>query len=436
MLQLFGSGLLSLWLDIAGVKTPKFDAIEALSLQSSPSLVLAPDPAPVGAKVVQQYIDELKASGRVEASQGVWIQSGPLLLANHQGTVPLPAASLTKIATSLAALKTWGPEYQFQTLVSATGSVKNGVLQGDLVIQAGGDPFFVGEEAIALGNSLQAMGINRVTGNLIVTNNFVMNYKFNPLQSGQLLKQALNAATWSKVVENQYLSLPKGTPRPQIAIAGEVKLATLTNPKQILLLRHRSLPLAQILKEMNVYSNNEMAEMLAYNLGGAQVVQLKAASAAAVPVAEISLVNGSGLGVENRISPRAACAMLMAIQRQLSPYQLTVADLFPVSGRDRRGTLLARNIPLHTVIKTGTLNQVSALAGVMPTRDRGLVWFAAINGGSDIERFRQGQDRLLQNLLQQLQVAPTLPAAITPASPQNTSAPLGAASRNEIMYQG
>lgn len=213
MLQLFGSGLLSLWLDMAGVKTPKFNAIEALALQSSPSLVLAPDPTPVGAAVVQQYIDELKASGRVEASQGVWIQSGPLLLANHQGTVPLPAASLTKIATSLAALKTWGPQYQFQTLVSATGPVKNGVLQGDLVIQAGGDPFFVWEEAIALGNSLQAMGINRVTGNLIVSYNFVMNYRFNPLESGQLLKQGLNAATWSQTVTNQYLSLPQGTPR-------------------------------------------------------------------------------------------------------------------------------------------------------------------------------------------------------------------------------
>lgn len=436
MLQLFGSGLLSLWLDMAGVKTPKFDAMEALSLQSSPSLVLAPDRTPVGATVVQQYIEELKAAGRVEALQGVWIQSGPILLANHQGTVPLPAASLTKIATSLAALKTWGPQYQFQTLVSATGPVKNGVLQGDLVIQAGGDPFFVWEEAIALGNSLQAMGINRVTGNLIVSGNFVMNYKFNPIASGQLLKQALNAANWSQLVENQYLTLPQGTPRPQVAIAGSVQLATITNPKQILLLRHLSLPLAQILKEMNVYSNNEMAEMLAYNLGGAQVVRSKAAIAAGVPIAEIELVNGSGLGMGNRISPRAACAMLMAIQRQLSPYQLTVADLFPVSGRDRRGTLLTRQIPLHTVIKTGTLNEVSALAGVMPTRDRGLVWFAAINGGADIERFRQGQDRLLQNLLQQLQVAPTLPAAITPSSPQNTPAPLGEISRNEIMYQG
>ncbi len=435
MLQLFGSGLVSLWLDRAGVKVATVDPLEVLALQSSPSLVLAPDRSPVASTTVQQYLKSLQTLG-VEANQGVWIQSGPVLLANHQGTVPLPAASLTKVATSIAALSTWGANYQFDTTISTSGTISQGVLQGDLIVQGNGDPLFVWEEAIALGNAIQSMGINRIQGNLIITGTFAMNYNFNPVASGELLKQAFNAATWSNTVENQYLTLPPGTPRPQIVISGTVQQSQLINPKQILLVRHHSLPLSQILKEMNVYSNNEMAEMLAYLLGGAQVVQQKAAIAANVPFAEIQLVNGSGLGVQNRISPRAVCAMLMTIQKRLSPYQLTVADLFPVSGRDRRGTLLARQIPLNTVIKTGTLNDVSALAGVMPTRDRGLVWFAIINRGSAIERFRNEQDRLLQSLIKQLQVAPILPAALTPRLQERNSRPLGAARRNEIMYKG
>jgi serine-type D-Ala-D-Ala carboxypeptidase/endopeptidase (penicillin-binding protein 4) len=433
MLELFGSGLVSLWLDRAGVKVAKVDPLEVLALQSSPSLVLAPDRSPLAAKTVQQYVQSLQTLG-ASSQQGVWLQSGPVLLANHQGTVPLPAASLTKIATSIAALSTWGANYQFDTTVSTTGTIANGVLQGDLIVQGNGDPLFVWEEAIALGNAIHSMGINRVQGNLIITGTFAMNYNFNPVASGELLKQAFNADTWSNTTENQYLTLLPGTPRPQIAISGTVRLEKLVNPKQILLVRHHSLPLAQILKEMNVYSNNEMAEMLAYLLGGASVVQQKAAIAANVPLTEIQLVNGSGLGVQNRISPRAVCAMLMSIQKRLSPYQLTVADLFPVSGRDRRGTLLTRQIPLGAVIKTGTLNDVSALAGVMPTRDRGLVWFAIINRGSAIGRFRDEQDRLLQNLLKQLQVADTLPAALTPRLQDNQ--PLGAVRRNEIMYKG
>lgn len=127
--------------------------------------------------------------------------------------------------------------------------------------------------------------------------------------------------------------------------------------------------------------------------------------------------------------------MFVALQRELLPHQMNVADLFPVAGRDRRGTLEARHIPSATVIKTGTLNDVSALAGVMPTRDRGLVWFAIINRGWQVERFRVGQDQLLQRLLQQWQVAPEIPAALTPHPAGNTPTPLGAASRNEILYK-
>jgi len=67
-------------------------------------------------------------------------------MANHQGTVPLPAASLTKIVTSLAALKTWGPAHQFGLVQPAC---KRWSVAGDLIIQGSGDPFFVWEEAIA-----------------------------------------------------------------------------------------------------------------------------------------------------------------------------------------------------------------------------------------------------------------------------------------------
>ena len=441
MLQLFGSGLLSLWLDMVGLHTKPLDISELSAWQANPGLALASDPNSAGAITVQQYLKGLEAKKLAAASQGVWMQSGPVLLASHQGTVPLPAASLTKIATTLAALKTWGPDHQFETLVSATGPVRNGVLQGDLVVQGNGDPFFVWEEAIALGHSLNRLGIRHVAGNLVITGNFAMNFQPNPLLAGQLLKQGLNSQLWPPEAAAQFSVRPPGMPLPQVVIAGSVQVGAFgqspfLQPKQILLLRHQSLPLAQILKEMNVYSNNDMAQMLADSLGGASVVQQIAATAAEVPQAEIQMVNGSGLGVQNRISPRAICAMLEAIQRELLPHQLSVANLFPVAGQDHRGTLQTRHIPANTVIKTGTLNDVSALAGVMPTRDRGLVWFAIINRGSDLQGFRAGQDQLLQQLLRQWRVAPTLPAALTPHPLDSSPVQLGAASRNEILYRG
>ncbi|MBE9197889.1 MULTISPECIES: D-alanyl-D-alanine carboxypeptidase [unclassified Nodularia (in: cyanobacteria)] len=437
MLELLGSGLVSLWLEMAGVQIKPTEALEALAWQSSPGLVLAPDPNPAGSTTVQQYLQELISSKLIAEnlaeSQGIWMQSGPMLMANHQGTTPLPAASLTKIATSLVALKTWGPDHQFETLVSTTGPIVNGVLQGDLVITGGGDPMFVWEEAIALGNTLNKMGIKQVKGNLLISGSFAMNFEPNPILAGQMLKQALNHTTWTRPANYIYSIMPKGTAKPQVVITGSVKLATQPNPQQTLLVRRRSLPLQQLIKEMNVFSNNVMAEMLAESVGGAAVMQSQAAKLAGVPEAEIQLINGSGLGVDNRISPRAACAMLMAIQREATTHKINVADLFPTAGFDRRGTMQTRKMPYATVMKTGTLREVSALAGVIPTRDRGLVWFAIINRGPQVSAFRANQDKLLQTLVKQLEVVPNIPTTITPHSPKYFSPELGAASRNEIL---
>ena len=438
MLELLGSGLVSLWLEMAGVQIKPKEALQALAWQSSPGLVLAPDPNPAGSTTVQQYLQELISSKLVAEnlaeSQGIWMQSGPMLMANHQGTTPLPAASLTKIATSLVALKTWGPDHQFETLISATGPIVNGVLQGDLVITGGGDPMFVWEEAIALGNTLNKMGIKQVKGNLLISGNFAMNFEPNPILAGQMLKQALNYTTWTRPANYIYSIMPKGTAKPQVVIAGGVKLATQANPQQTLVVRHRSLPLQQLIKEMNVFSNNVMAEILAESVGGAAVMQLQAAKFAGVPEAEIQLINGSGLGVDNRISPRAACAMLIAIQREAATHQINVADLFPTSGFDRRGTMQYRNMPHATVMKTGTLREVSALAGVIPTRDRGLVWFTIINRGGNVSAFRTEQDKLLQHLEKELEVATDIPDTLTPHL-DNSLPNFGAANRNEILYK-
>ena len=54
-------------------------------------------------------------------------------------------------------------------------------------------------------------------------------------------------------------------------------------------------------------------------------------------------------------------------------------DFFPVAGRDRTGTMVDRNIPYGITVKTGTLWEVSALAGMIPTAERGPIWFAIIN---------------------------------------------------------
>lgn len=424
MLQLFSAGVVSLWLEMMGVPASELHSTVAAS-----DILLLGHQEPATEATIQQYLKELSQKGYTQTNQGIWMQSGHTLLANHQGTTPLPAASLTKVATSLVALKAWGPNYEFVTQVGATGPIRNGVLYGDLVVQGVGDPLFIWEEAISLGNALNTIGITRVQGALVIVGRFAMNYESDPNTAGNLLREGLNSKAWSGEAKTQFGTLPPGTPQPQVEINGAVKLAAAPPAKQTLLVRHRSLPLSQLLRQMNIYSNNEMSDMFATSLGGAGVVAQQAAMAAEVPQAEIQLINGSGLGKENQISPRAACGLFQAVQRYLKPYNLTIADVFPVAGLDV-GTLQARHIPTTAIIKTGTLGDVSTLAGVIPTRDRGPVWFAIMNQGSDVVGFRVQQDILLKKLLKHWGSAQILPPELR-VSP--SAHRVGDRARNKIL---
>ncbi|MBF2018515.1 MAG: D-alanyl-D-alanine carboxypeptidase [Rivularia sp. T60_A2020_040] len=439
MLELFGSGLMSLWLDMAGVKVQPIQAFDVLAWQTGPGLVLTPDPNPARNNMIQGYLKELETLKLIKPEQtpvqGIWIQSGPMLMANHEATKPLPAASLTKIATSLAVIKHWGLDHKFETLIGATGPIKNGVLEGNLVVNASGDPLFVWEEAITIANMLNKMGIKRVNGNLIVVGKFAMNFQRNPQLAGEAFKSAINSATWSRNITMQYSRMAKGTPKPQIVITGKVEAAEEVESSQTPLIRHYSLPMTQLINEMNVFSNNEMAEMFAESVGGARVVQSTAAELARVPQSEIQLINGSGLGQENRISARAATAMLMAIQRLAAPHNLTVADFFPTSGLDYRGTIYGRKIPKNTTFKTGTLSDVSTLAGVMPTKNRGLVWFTIINKGTFVPGFRSQQDKLLQTMLKELEVQATDSTGISRTSGKKLIPEFGKPTQNELLYK-
>lgn len=395
---------------------------------------IASDPA--ADSLVSGYLGGLSTNGYLTNDQGVWVAAGPYTVAQHQGSVRRPAASLTKIATSLAALSTWGPEYRFETLVGWQGQLENGVVIGDLVIEGGYDPLFVWEEAIALGNTLQQMGIRQVTGNLVIAGGFTMNFDISPSASGQMLKQAMNAAAWDYAAQSAYESMAPGTPQPQIQIDGEVVSdpGSAKNRVSGWLVRHHSMPLVAVLKAMNIYSNNAMAEQIASSLGGPAAVVRQVETATGLPAAELSLINGSGLGEGNQMSPRAAVVMLQQMQDELRSQGFTLSDIFPVVGADG-GTVTDRNIPNNAVVKTGTLAVVSALAGALPTQQKGIVWFSILNYGSDLNDLRSRQDQVVSAIEQQWGKATEIPPELkTTVTIGQAPYQLGDPQRNQPIY--
>ncbi len=414
MLDLITSSMIAAWLNIFGQPKQNLPPLQEFPWQNSVIFNLPTiTQDPLTQSIVKTYLQNLTTQGIKPEQQGVWVQSDWTTLASNQGKTPLPAASLSKIATTLTALDKWGAKHQFTTNVYGRGGVENGILTGDLIVEASGDPLFVWEEAIALGNTLNQLGIRQVQGDILVTDKFYMNFETKPEIAGELLKQGLNQKLWQGEVTQQYLQMPPGTKQPKIAIAGQVKAIKKVPSDARLLITHKSLPLAEILRQMNIYSNNQMAQILADLAGGANKVAQAAADIAGFPSTEIHLVNGSGLGEENRISPRAICKMLMTIDRLLEEYAFSATDLFPTAGRDIVGTVQNRGLPPGTTIKTGTLDNVSALAGVIPTSEglslrsqRGKVYFTIINYGRQVEYFRQQQDKLLNELVQTWELIP------------------------------
>ena len=394
MLQLLSTGVLPLWLETAGlIEPPAAQTIQMWDLLG----VNHPDPGVQ--PVLDRYLTTLAEQGFTAQNQGVWLQTATTLLAQNRGEQPLPGASLTKVATTLAALKAWGPHHRFVMEVLATGLVDQGTLRGDLILQGSGEALFSWPSAIRLGNLLNQLGIQRVTGNLVLDGPFALELDGSPHQGGLLLRQGLNPQLWPEDAQIQYAKMPPGTPQPQVQIDGEVTVVS-QEPGSIQVLgQHQSAPLYQVLQQMNIHSSNVMAELLAQSLGGAATVVQIAAAAADIPITELRLQNGSGLGQENQLSPRAVVGLFQGIQQELQPHQLTILDVFPMSGRDL-GTLEDRQIPAAAVVKTGTLWDVSALAGMIPTQQHGPVWFSIINRGDNVEGFRREQDRFLQALRQ------------------------------------
>jgi serine-type D-Ala-D-Ala carboxypeptidase/endopeptidase (penicillin-binding protein 4) len=77
-------------------------------------------------------------------------------------------ASTLKVLTTFAALDTLGPNYHWHTRAYRTGPIAQGHLQGDLIIQGGGDPFMSAERWWSFARALHNEGILYVDGDVVI----------------------------------------------------------------------------------------------------------------------------------------------------------------------------------------------------------------------------------------------------------------------------
>jgi len=340
-----------------------------------------------------KYLTQLALKGFRLESQGLLIESldGSTIYADHQSDVAFNPASVIKLATSFTALQKFGPDYHFETAFYTLGAIdkKTRTLKGDLILHSTGDPVLSTAEVNRLVNDVVRAGVARVTGNLIVTGPFTYaSYSRTPDGTRHL------AAVVRKL---------------GIRVAGATSMRAFSGMgvKGTMLSTHTSASLRDILFRQNAHSINTTAERVGEAVGGPKGVEAFLIGTVGIPASEISVSRTSGLEY-NRITPRSTIHLLQVMMAWLSERSMEPEDIMPVAGIDA-GTLRSRFRSVDyrgaVVGKTGTLpatdGGVSTLAGILYTKDRGPILFAIFNTRGSVTAYRQLQDNLLKELIEE-----------------------------------
>ena len=452
------------------------------ALLASCALPALAQPAPLAPETLPPSVNAALAQARVPASAlAVLVMDAgdnAQVYATHRAQAPVNPASVMKLVTTYAALDLLGTGHTWTTPVYTDGPVKDGVLQGNLYLQGGGDPKLVTERLWLLMRRIQGLGLRRIAGDIVLDRRA---FALPPLDPGAFDGEPLrpyNATPDALLVNFKSVVLtfqPDGAngvarvisepPMAGLAIDATVPLARvgagcgdwrsglqarfddansirfegrypqscgelkwpvayqdpasyasrameglwrasggaitgharpgLTPPGATLLHEAASLPLSDIITDVNQWSNNVMAQQVYLTLGrlvptpAPQPVMSQAAPGGLMPMrparfersrevvenwwkrtfgirsAMPVMDNGSGLSREERITPEALANLLRHASRH--PQGERFASSLSVAGVNGTAARMARAPGSaargNAQLKTGTLKDVTGIAG-------------------------------------------------------------------------
>ncbi len=383
------------------------------------------------------------------------LESGRIAASLNADTPRSPASTI-KLVTTFAALDSLGPAYTWHTQALLSGVLEDGVLQGDLILKGGGDPYMTLERWWSFVQQLRAAGLRSIGGDIVIDDTAFADDPADPAAFDGRPHQAYNVAPDALMVNFQSIEfrvVPNGrarrvdifsTPAPtNLVIDNRIGFARgrcrgsaaqvafeVPSPEwdrvvfsgllssecagrsitRVLLsapgyafgtfvqlwresggtfdgryrlaaapatatpfLSFDSLPLAEVIRLTNKFSNNLMARHLLLTLGaerfGAPATVDKGIQAIAawsqeraLPLSSMEIDNGSGLSRSARISVLQLAAVLRAAHG--SRYAPEFIASLPLAGID--GTLRSRMQgadPGSVRLKTGHLDGVTGVAG-------------------------------------------------------------------------
>jgi serine-type D-Ala-D-Ala carboxypeptidase/endopeptidase (penicillin-binding protein 4) len=371
-----------------------------------------PSPATASEAAVRSVLTKSLTAAGPHAGAFVYdISSGTRLFA-LRATVKRPPASVEKLWTTTALMLKLGPAARLHTAVLGTGSLRDGVWHGDLYLRGGGDPTFgdptfnrvwnhgYGSTAAELVGQLVHRGIRAVTGSVYADESL-----FDRRRGGLLTDYAPDVPDFggqlSALTYDHGSTAPHFSPATFAAhefvlvmrgshIAAQASTHTETTPRGARLLAIvSSPPMSVMARLMDVPSDDLFAEMFTKQLGvlfgGGGTISAGAHVIAQTITENYDLhpgiLDGSGLSRDDGSSPLEVVDLLRELWGSRVGRELV--DSLPTVGVSGTVQTIAVKTAAqgHCVAKTGTLDDVTNLAGYCGGRGHQALAFALFVDG-------------------------------------------------------
>ncbi|HVE63372.1 MAG TPA: D-alanyl-D-alanine carboxypeptidase/D-alanyl-D-alanine-endopeptidase [Mycobacteriales bacterium] len=344
--------------------------------------------------------------------------TGTVLYSRNASLAVLPA-STAKVMTAVAALHVLGPERQLETTVVPVGTLVSGRLDGRLLLVGAGDATLASPAGAkrsryprparleVLADAVRTAGITSITGAVAVDSG-----AFGPPRSGPAWKptyftEGSVAPVTALMVDGGRITPGKSDRHSEPDLAAGRALRDLLRQRGITVPdlvvratapvgvapigRVSSPPVAALVERMLAASDNNLAESLGHLVArerGLPATFAGAAQGVAAALSELGapgdgsgLVDGSGLSPRNRVTTAGLARVLALGLSAEQPRLRALISGLPVGGFD--GTLSERYDEAPAAAgagrvraKTGSLDNVSTLAGFVETADGRQLVFA------------------------------------------------------------
>lgn len=376
-------------------------------------------------------------------------QSGDTLYSHNAGKLFMPASN-QKILTGATALVQLGPDFRFTTRFATNGEIRNGVLNGDLIVIGRGDPSFSdamrGDYRLAfdaMADSLNVRGIHHVggglrrAGNAFSDDQYGFGWEFDdadaPYGAGVdelyvnegVTKAKRQNAKGDSVLTDVAIrdhptfflnTLHEAMLRKNVTGAGFIDTTLLTDTKLTTLFTLTSPPLSAILKALEKPSQNQIAEIFFKTLGlektgvgiadSGRVVVERQLAAWGAEKDGYAVRDGSGLSRHDYVSPETLVRVL-AIMRTRPEFPVFY-DALPIAGVD--GTIAGRmkNTAAQGNVhaKTGTVDKARSLSGYVTTADGRTLVFSFLCNNFTVPN--RAVERVQDAILAHLAASPSL----------------------------